>query len=60
MLASVEHAVTDARDAVLAAEQKHAAGVTAVRGAEKAVQEAREVLARLERLRDRMALDTDI
>lgn len=59
MLASVEQAVTDARDALLTAEKKHAAALTVVREAEADTHEAREVLARLERLRDRMSGEAD-
>lgn len=60
ILANVERAVTDARDALLTAEKERAAALTAIRVAEADVNEAREVLIRLERLRDRIAGDVNV
>lgn len=59
MLASVEQAITDARDALLLAEKNHAAALTAVSAAEADRREAEEVLDRLERLRDRLTGDAE-
>ena len=54
MLASVEQAVTDARDALLLAEKNHAAALTALSAADADRREAEEVLGRLQRFRDRL------
>ena len=51
LVANVEQAISDAADALLRAEQDREAALRALRTADAGVDEARQVLARLQRLR---------